>query len=115
MLLLVQMGDLKISPAELRARRGDLVIELSPRDVRILQLLNEHAGKALDRNTIFRAELGEDYFSQQPNSGSACFTAKETRVESDPANPLLIKTVHGVGYRYDPLPPPVASTTAGEA
>ncbi len=24
------------------------------------------------------------------------------RVEPDPGNPTLIKTVHGVGYRYDP-------------
>jgi len=107
-----QMGDLKISPAELRARRGDAVIELSPRDVRILQLLNEQAGKALDRNTIFRAGWGEDYF---PNSRTLDQHVSQLRkrVESDPANPLLIKTVHGVGYRYDPLP--LAGTTAGEA
>jgi DNA-binding response OmpR family regulator len=106
-----QMGDLKISPAELRARRGDLVIELSPRDVRILQLLNDHAGKALDRNAIFRAGWGEDYF---PNSRTLDQHVSQLRkrVELDPANPLLIRTVHGVGYRYDPLP--VADATAGE-
>jgi DNA-binding response OmpR family regulator len=105
------MGDLKISPAELRARRGDLVIELSPRDVRILQLLNDHTGKALDRNAIFRAGWGEDYF---PNSRTLDQHVSQLRkrVELDPANPVLIKTVHGVGYRYDPLP--AAESNAGE-
>jgi DNA-binding response OmpR family regulator len=106
------MGDLKVSPAELRARRGDLVIELSPRDVRIMQLLNDHAGKALDRNTIFRVGWGEDYF---PNSRTLDQHVSQLRkrVELDPANPVLIKTVHGVGYRFDP--PPAAGPVTGSA
>ncbi len=96
-----EMRGMKVIPVELRARRGDDVIELSPRDVRILQLLHDHAGKALDRNTIFRHGWGEDYF---PNSRTLDqhISQLRKRVESDPKNPLLIQTVHGVGYRYDP-------------
>ena len=96
-----EMGGLKVIPVELRARRGDDVIELSPRDVRILQLLHDHAGQALDRNTIFRHGWGEDYF---PNSRTLDqhISQLRKRVESDPKNPVLIQTVHGVGYRYDP-------------
>ena len=98
-----QMGDLKVLPAELRARRGDEVIELSPRDVRILQLLHDHAGKALDRNLIFRIGWGEDYF---PNSRTLDqhISQLRKRVEADVKNPTLIQTVHGVGYRFDPSP-----------
>ncbi len=97
-----EMGGLKVIPVELRARRGDDVIELSPRDVRILQLLHDHAGQALDRNTIFRHGWGEDYF---PNSRTLDQHVSQLRkrVESDPKNPVLIQTVHGVGYRYDPV------------
>jgi len=94
------MGDLRIIPAELRARRRNGVIELSPRDVRILQLLHDHAGKALDRNTIFRIGWGEDYF---PNSRTLDqhISQLRKRIEPDPRNPTLIQTVHGVGYRYE--------------
>ena len=97
-----EMGGLKVIPVELRARRGDDEIELSPRDVRILQLLHDHAGQALDRNTIFRHGWGEDYF---PNSRTLDQHVSQLRkrVESDPKNPVLIQTVHGVGYRYDPV------------
>jgi DNA-binding response OmpR family regulator len=96
------MGDLRVIPAELRARRGDEMIELSPRDVRILQILHENAGKALDRNTIFRFGWGEDYF---PNSRTLDqhISQLRKRVEADPREPKLIQTVHGVGYRYDPM------------
>ena len=98
-----EMGDLKIIPAELRARRAEEVIELSPRDVRILQLLHDHAGQALDRNTIFRIGWGEDYF---PNSRTLDqhISQLRKRIEPDPRNPTLIQTVHGVGYRFDNLP-----------
>lgn len=96
-----QVADLTVLPAELRARRGDEVIELSPRDVRILQLLHDHPGKALDRNTIFRFGWGEDFF---PNSRTLDqhISQLRKRVELDSRNPAIIQTVHGVGYRYDP-------------
>jgi len=95
-----QMDDLLVLPAELRARRGDSVIELSPRDVKILQLLFDHRGRALERNTIFRHAWGEDYF---PNSRTLDqhISQLRKRVETDPKTPKLVRTVHGVGYRYD--------------
>lgn len=96
-----QMGDLTVIPTELRARRGGETIELSPRDVKILRLLYDYAGKALDRNTIFRFGWGEDYF---PNSRTLDQHVSQLRkrIEVDPKNPRLIQTVHGVGYRFDP-------------
>lgn len=97
-----QMGDLRIIPIELRARRGDDVIELSPRDVRILQLLFKNPGRALDRNVIFRHGWGDDYF---PNSRTLDqhISQLRKRIELDQKKPTLIRTVHGVGYRYDPV------------
>ncbi|MCP4169674.1 MAG: response regulator transcription factor [Fuerstiella sp.] len=95
------MGDLTVLPGELRAKRGDNVIDLSPRDAKILQLLYDNPGKALDRNVIFNYAWGEDYF---PNSRTLDQHVSQLRkrVEVDPKEPSLIRTVHGVGYRYDP-------------
>jgi two-component system, OmpR family, alkaline phosphatase synthesis response regulator PhoP len=95
------MGDLTVLPGELRAKRGDKVIDLSPRDAKILQLLHDNPGKALDRNVIFNYAWGEDYF---PNSRTLDQHVSQLRkrVEIDPKEPDLIRTVHGVGYRYDP-------------
>lgn len=97
------LGDLTVIPGELRGRRGDQSIDLSPRDVRILQLLFDNPGKALDRNTIFNHAWGEDYF---PNSRTLDqhISQLRKRIEIDPRSPVLIRTVHGVGYRYDHAP-----------
>lgn len=96
------IGDLIVCPSELRARRDDSIIDLSPRDVSILQLLADNPGKALDRNCIFNHAWGEDHF---PNSRTLDqhISQLRKRVEIDPRSPRLICTVHGVGYRYDPL------------
>lgn len=94
------MGDLTIFPAELRCRRGDQTIELSLRDVKLLELLHSHRGRVLDRNTIFNHCWGEDYF---PNSRSLDqhISQLRKRIELDPRAPAIIRTVHGAGYRFD--------------
>ena len=94
------MGDLEVFPAELRARRGETVIELSLREVKLLELFHANPGKVLDRNAIFNACWGIDYL---PNSRTLDqhISQLRKRIEPDPANPTLIRTVHGVGYRYE--------------
>lgn len=94
------MGDLEICPAELRARRGDAVIELSLRDVRLLELFYKNAGKALDRHALFTHAWGVDHI---PNSRTLDqhISQLRKRIEIDPAHPRIIQTVHGVGYRFE--------------
>jgi DNA-binding response OmpR family regulator len=95
-----QIGDLLVSPAELRARRGEQPIELSLRDVKLLRLFAHERGKVLDRNTIMNACWGMNYL---PSSRTLDQHISQLRkkVEQDPKDPKIIKTVHGVGYRYE--------------
>jgi DNA-binding response OmpR family regulator len=95
------MADLEVRPDELRARRGDELIDLSLREVAILRLLHERAGKAVDRNTIFNVCWGLDYL---PSSRTLDQTISQLRkrIELDPGSPRIVTTVHGVGYRYQP-------------
>lgn len=95
-----RMGDLEVIPAELRARRGEQTIELSLRDVKLLELFFTRRGQALDRRTIFKHAWGEAYL---PNSRTLDqhISQLRKRIEPDPKSPRLILTVHGVGYRYE--------------
>jgi DNA-binding response OmpR family regulator len=94
------LGDLEVSPAELRARRGDQALELSLREVRILRLFFEHAGEVVDRDLLFRECWGIDSY---PNSRTIDQHISKLRkkVERDARSPEIIKTVHGAGYRYE--------------
>ena len=94
------LDTLKIVPSELRAYRDDLVIELSLRDISILELLYNNRGRALDRDTFFDQCWGTDYYPASRTLDQHISQLRK-RVETDPAKPRIIKTVHGVGYRYD--------------
>lgn len=95
-----KMDDLDVMPSELRAHRGKKSIDLGPRDVKILTLLHRNSGKVLDRDTIFNECWGMDYM---PNSRSLDQHISQLRkkIERDPGNPRIIKTVHNAGYRYE--------------
>lgn len=94
------MGDLSVSPKELRARRRDEVIELSLRDIQILQTLHDHSGQAVSRDELFNTCWGLDHM---PNSRTLDqhISQLRKRIELDPKSPCIIRTVQGVGYRYE--------------
>ena len=96
-----QLNDLKVIPSELRAQRGEEVIDLSLRDVKILQLMAENEGVVLTRNKIYAHAWGGGSVAN-----SRCLDQHiaqlRKRIEVDSRNPQIISTVHGVGYRFEP-------------
>lgn len=95
------IGDLAVSAGELRARREGTVIDLSEREVRILRTLAERPGKVVSRDTLFDRAWGETYL---PESRTLDQTISRLRrkIEIDPSNPRIIRTVHTAGYRWEP-------------
>ncbi|SKA85481.1 DNA-binding response regulator, OmpR family, contains REC and winged-helix (wHTH) domain [Prosthecobacter debontii] len=94
------MDDLRIVPSELRAYRDGIEIQLSPRDVKVLTLLYSRRGKVVDRNTMADEVWGVDYFPESRALDQHVSQLRK-RVEADPANPKIIRTVHGAGYRFE--------------
>ena len=94
------MNDLLLYPDELKAKRGEQIFELSLRDSKILLLLAQNKGKVVDRDTLFNYCWGRDYL---PNSRTLDQHISKLRklIEQDNKHPVIIKTVHGVGYRFD--------------
>lgn len=94
------MDDLRVVPAELRAYREGTEMQLSPRDVKVLTLLHQRQGKVVDRNTLADEVWGVDYFPES-RALDQHISQLRKRVERDPANPRIIRTVHGAGYRFE--------------
>ncbi len=94
------LKDLKVVPSELKAYRAQEAIDLSLRDVKILELFYSKQGKVLDRNTIFDICWSVDYI---PSSRTLDQHISQLRkkIELDPKDPKIIKTIQGVGYRYE--------------
>ncbi len=95
------MGDLVVSTASLRAQRGEQIIDLGPRDVRILSLLHRNAGNVVHREQLLNECWGQEFVASSRTVDQHVSRLRKL-IEINPAEPEIIRTVHGVGYRYDP-------------
>ncbi len=95
-----KLADVVVTPNSLRAERDSNVIDLSLRDVKILQLLHKNRNQIVDRNTLLDVAWGEHIM---PESRTVDWHISQLRkkVELDPKEPVIIQTVHGVGYKYE--------------
>lgn len=93
------MHDVTIHPQELVAKRNEQNIELNLRDIKILKLLHKKKNQVVDRNALLDLCWGRHIM---PESRTVDWHISQLRkkIEHDPQNPEIIKTVHGVGYRY---------------
>ncbi|MDB5901218.1 MAG: DNA-binding response regulator [Betaproteobacteria bacterium] len=91
------LGALRFDPAGKHAYAGEEPIVLTVRELSILGLLVEHAGKVVAKDTLFRAVF--------PTGTDAAPNALEVRVSRlrsklGPAG-VTVRSVRGVGYRLE--------------
>lgn len=85
--------------------RGDKA-HLTPIEFRILETLMRHQGKVLPREQIVN-EAWEGSFYGSYKTLDVHIRHIREKLEDDPANPIYIETVRGIGYRFEnPEEPP---------
>ena len=96
-----RLGDLTIYPKQLRALRQDLAIDLTDRDVKLLQHFANHPCEVITKQALYDAVWGREFM---PNSRALEQHIITLRKKLDPEKklPTVIETVHGQGYRFSP-------------
>jgi DNA-binding response OmpR family regulator len=79
--------------------RGEPVA-LTVREFELLAFLMRHPGQAFRREELLERVWG--YTFGDTSTVTVHIRRLREKVESDPAAPSLIRTVWGVGYRFDP-------------
>ena len=97
-----RMHDLTVFPDKLLAKREERTIELTPREVQMLQLLVKNEGKPVSRDVFLDSCWGQDYFPDSRTLDQHIATLRK-KIEIDSTTPALIETVRGIGYRT-PVP-----------
>ena len=92
-----------VFPNKLKGDKNGQAIDLSIRDIQILRLLHDNRNAVVDRDVLLDHCWGAHIM---PESRTVDWHISQLRkkVESDPKNPLIIMTVHGVGYKYEENP-----------
>jgi DNA-binding response OmpR family regulator len=94
------MADLKVSPRSNRAFRNRSKIDLSTRDIKILQLFYQNRDRVITRDMISDCAWGHEYLFNSRAIDQHIFQLRK-RIEIDPQNPQIIKTVRGEGFRFE--------------
>ncbi|HZC04664.1 MAG TPA: response regulator transcription factor [Ktedonobacterales bacterium] len=93
------MGDLRIDEDRREVHKGERVIELPARLFELLLYLARHRGVVLTRGRLLENVWGYDYAGDTRTVDVHVRWLRE-KIEEDPANPQLVQTVRGVGYRF---------------
>jgi len=95
-----ESGDLKLSPSERRAWKGQQELILRPREFELLAFLMHNHGLALTRQQILDGAWGSE-FSGDERTVDVHVRGLRELIEHDSRRPARIVTVRGVGYRFE--------------
>ena len=94
--------QLRSEQAALRPWRSlDVPLELTETEFSILHCLAENRGRVVPVRTIYETVWHETYMPASNNTVMVHIVNLRKKLEEDPANPRLIRTVWGKGYQID--------------
>ena len=97
---MITVRDLEINKSSHRVKRRDEELALTPIEFEILCLLAGHPNRVYSTDEIFEQVWKEQVYEVN-NTVMVHIRRLREKIEDDPKNPSLIKTVWGVGYKIE--------------
>ncbi|MEV3858590.1 response regulator transcription factor [Streptomyces sp. NPDC050095] len=94
----VERAGLTLDPAARRATKDGRELALTGREFDLLAHFLRHPGRVYSREELMRDVWGWDFGDL--STVTVHVRRLRSKIEDDPANPLLIETVWGAGYRF---------------
>ena len=98
----IHSGALLIDKEAKQVFLGEKEIALTVKEYELLVLLAENPGKTLSKEYLFNQIWGADSFSENQTL-TVHMKMLRDKIEEDPKQPKRIKTVWGVGYKYEEI------------
>lgn len=94
------VGDLTVDRAGMKVFRSGAELRLTATETRLLLEFADHPGQVLTRQALLKRVW--DYgFAGDSRLVDAAVARLRAKIEPDPGNPSLLRTVRGLGYRLD--------------
>jgi DNA-binding response OmpR family regulator len=91
--------DIIIDRSQGRVTRGDVLIDLTPTEFRLLSYLADHPNQALSRTKILGTVWDTDSEMIDERVVNVHIRRLREKIELNPSKPELLLTVPGIGYR----------------
>ena len=94
-------SDVVLDEENRRILRGGEAFELTETEYSLLQFLADHRGSVVSVAQIYEGVWHEKYMPASNNTVMVHIVNLRKKLEDDPANPRLIRTIWGKGYQID--------------
>lgn len=98
---IILLDDIQVDTEKAIVKKKDTAINLSALEYKLLTLFIDHRGKLLTRDQLLDEiwNIAGDFVND--NTITVYIKRLREKIEDDPTNPKIIKTVRGLGYRMD--------------
>jgi two-component system response regulator VicR len=97
----LRFGTLAIAPAFRRVELAGRVVDLTAKEFDLLHFIARHPGQVFSRSQLLNQVWDYDYYGDV-STVTVHISRLREKLEPDPAHPRYIKTVWGVGYKFEP-------------
>ena len=97
-----RFGTVTVDRERFRVTRDGADVFLTPTELRILLYLLDRPERPVTRDMIVAAVWGDDYILEDPRTVDVHIRHLREKLEDNPAAPVYIRTVRGVGYVFAP-------------
>jgi len=95
----LRFGDIVVDFRKYEALKGGRPLELTRKEFGVLRMLSARTGEVVARDELLNEVWGyENYPSTRTVDNH--IASLRAKIERDPAAPLYLRTVHGVGYKF---------------
>lgn len=95
----IKAGDLHIDLIQHKVRLRGREVDLTSKEYALLSFIASNPGKVFTREQLLQEVWGYDYFGDARTVDVHIRHLRE-KIEKDPANPQMILTVWGTGYKF---------------
>ncbi|MCE1254263.1 MAG: response regulator transcription factor [Anaerolineae bacterium] len=97
---LIRFGEFSLDIQQYSLKHENEPILLTAKEFELLKFLASHPQQVFTKAQLFRQVWDADYI-EDDNTIMVHISRLRYKIESDPANPLFIQTVWGIGYKFN--------------
>lgn len=99
----LRCGRLSMGPDHAEIHRDGEPLSLAPKEFKLLATFMQHSGEVLPRSFLIREIWNTDYLGDTRMLDVHIRWLRQ-KIEDNASSPAYLRTVRGVGYRFEPPP-----------
>jgi DNA-binding response OmpR family regulator len=96
-----KFADLDVDIAALKVKRKDMEIEITKREAQIIQYFAANPNRVIGREELYKEVWNETMTELGTRTMDMHIAKLRSKIEKDSAEPQIVKTVRGAGYKYE--------------